>query len=211
MADPIVEPVVPATETVLTDVKDSDVVAKAAEETEVEETLLGDEKKVEEKTPVAEVVTPEKYEFKVPEGMEVDAKLVETLTPIMKDLKLSQEQAQKLVDAYAPYIQQQAKAQTEKSISEYKSIVNEWKTEAQKELGADADKKLSLAAKAINKFGSPELRTLLNETGVGNHKELVNFFIKVGTMISEDTFAEPHKQSNRGAEDMNILYPTMQK
>jgi len=207
----LVTPQEPVAATTATPADDKSVVAEAAAATEKEEsTMLGEEAK-EEKSSIAEVVVPEKYEFKVPEGMEVDAKLVETITPIFKDLKLNQEQAQKLVDAYAPYVKNQIEAQQQKAIGEYKTIVNEWKTATQKDLGADADKKLAVAAKAINKFGTPELRELLNETGVGNHKALVNFMINVGTLISEDSFAEPHKASTSGADDLSILYPTMKK
>jgi len=53
----------------------------------------------------AKPAVPEKYDFKAPaawseKGWELDTKLIETATPIFKELGLSQDQAQKLVDFY---------------------------------------------------------------------------------------------------------------
>src|SRR5262245_55633150 len=45
---------------------------------------------------------PEKYaDFKIPDGMAVDAKALEAFTPALRELNLTQDQAQKLVDVYA--------------------------------------------------------------------------------------------------------------
>ena len=51
-----------------------------------------------------------KYEFTPPEGGELDANALAVFEPIAKELGLSQEQAQKLVDIYPQIQQQQAEA-----------------------------------------------------------------------------------------------------
>jgi len=52
----------------------------------------------------AEKVIPDVYaDFKVPEGMEVDKSLLNEALPVFKEMKLSQEEAQKLVDLQAQY------------------------------------------------------------------------------------------------------------
>ena len=69
------------------------------QETEQEDSgdsLLG--KKGEETVKEQEVVIPEKYEFTMPEGRELDVEMVEKVTPLFKELKISQEGAQKLAD-----------------------------------------------------------------------------------------------------------------
>lgn len=43
---------------------------------------------------------PEKYDLKPPEGKELDPKLIEEITPLFKEMKLTNEQAQKLTDFY---------------------------------------------------------------------------------------------------------------
>ena len=61
----------------------------------------------------------------------------------------------------------------------------------------------------FDKFGTPALRAFLNETGVGNHKELVNFMIKIGNSISEDAIADGGQPATQGARDLTSLYDTM--
>ena len=53
---------------------------------------------------------PEKYEFAAPEGQALDANALAVFEPIAKELGLTQEQAQKLVDIYPQIQQQQAEA-----------------------------------------------------------------------------------------------------
>jgi len=180
--------------------------ADEVEQTEEQETLLG-------KVKVDAPAVPEKYEFKAPEGFSVDEKTVETITPIFKELGISQEGAQKLVDSYAPVIKQQMEAaiesQRQQSQTEFKSLVKGWEEESKKILGTEFDKKIGVMAKVLDKAGTKELRQLLNDTGVGNHPELIKFVLKIGEMISEDSFVEPKTTSISSGPDLNKLYPTM--
>jgi len=190
------------------------------ETTEVEGTILGggeegdgEEKSSEEgsKEERTKGDVPEKYEFTLPEGMELDNKLADTITPIFKEIGVSQEQAQKLVDAYAPYVQEQVKAQQEESINYWKEQVEGWKTESLKSLGANPKKEMTYAGKAIEKFGSKELRAAFENTGFGNHPEIVKFCVNVGKRLAEDSLAEPHKQTSVSLDDPTILFDTHRK
>lgn len=147
---------------------------------------------------------PEKYEVKV-EGYEVDQTMLEKLSPVFKELKLTQEAVQKIANVYAPLVQAQVEKQQQDSINHFKEITNGWKEETNKLLGAEPAKELRFAAKFLNKFGSPELREMMKETGVGNHPELVKALIKAGKAISEDAFVDPSKQSS-GVGGLEIIY-----
>jgi len=126
---------------------------------------------------------PEKYEpFKMPEGLTLDTATSDKFVVLAKELNLSQEQAQKLVDMQSDFVVRQGKAQLES----FSQTVKAWKDQTIKALGVDADKKLAVAAKTKVAFGSPELATLLNESGLGNHPEMVKFFIRIGEKITED-------------------------
>lgn len=185
----------------------------AAEET----TLLGTEaketpeEKAEGETPKEEKpeakVVPEKYEIKPPEGMELDSAMLDKFTPVFKEIGLTNEQAQKLAEAYAPYVKASVEAQRAESLKSYQGIVEGWKSDAQKEFGTDLPKNLGLAAKAIDKLGTKEeatkLREVLNETGLGNHPSIIRFFINAGKRLSEDTFVEPSKTTTPG---MSAIY-----
>lgn len=176
--------------------------AQAAPEQEDETTLLN--KKATEAPGV-----PEKYEVKLPEGMELDAGMLDKFTPVFKELKLPQEAVQKLAEAYAPMVKEMAEAQMKQGVDGFKQIVREWKDETIQKLGGDYEKKVAAAATAIDKFGSPELRKLFDDTGVGNNYEMVNFLIKVGQAISPDSF--PGGSTAPSGPTLDVLYPTMKK
>ena len=63
-----------------------------------------------------------------------------------------------------------------------------------------------VAKKALETFGTPELRTLLNESGMGNNPEVIRAFYRVGKAISEDKFVSG-KATPADANDARSLYP----
>lgn len=66
--------------------------------------------------------------------------------------------------------------------------VQKWETDARsdKEFGGPQfDQNLATAKKAIDHFATPELRQMLDETGVGNHPELIRAFYRAGKMLEE--------------------------
>ena len=58
--------------------------------------------------------------------------------------------------------------------------------ELKREWGADYDGRLDQAQRAFGQFASPEFSALMDETGLGNHPELVKAFAKIGAMLGED-------------------------
>ncbi|WP_442801396.1 peptidase [Serratia rubidaea] len=142
---------------------------------------------------------PEKYEFSAPEGQELDANALSVFEPIAKELGLSQEQAQKLVDIYPQLQQQQADA--------WSKQVADWgeQVKADKEIGGDNfNASVGAAQRALDQFGNPELREYLEASGLGNHPALVRFCAKVGKSMAEDTIVMPKNGGQRSAAD--ILY-----
>lgn len=127
---------------------------------------------------------PEKYEFKAPEGRNFDNEVISSFSDIAKELNLSQESAQKILDKVG------AKA-AERQAQNLEAIRQEWAqtSQADKEFGGDnIQSNLAVAKKALDTFGTPELRSLLNESGLGNHPELIRFFYRAGKAISEDQY-----------------------
>jgi len=144
-------------------------------------------------------VAPEKYEFAAPEGQALDANALAVFEPIAKELGLTQEQAQKLVDIY-PQIQQQQAEAWSKQIADWGEQVK-----ADKEIGGDKfNASVGLAQRALDQFGNPELREYLNASGLGNHPALVRFCARVGKSMAEDSFVMPNQGGQRSAAD--ILY-----
>jgi hypothetical protein len=166
-----------------------------------------------EKEKVADKTVPEKYAFKMPEGVVLDETTLGIFEPIFKELGLSQEGATKLVEAYIPLIQSSADKVRDENLKQFAEMVSEWKAETMKDLGADSKQKIAACGKALQKFGTPELREMLNQTGVGSHKELVKFMAKVGATISEDSFVDTPGQPNilSEADRLKKMYPSMSK
>ena len=109
---------------------------------------------------------PENYaDFSVPEGTTLDAELLNAATPIFKDLGLTQEQAQKLVDFQA----QQIEASGQKQADAFNQQLNDWLAESKADPefgGDDFDKNVSVAAGAVTAYGTPEFKQLLDNTGI---------------------------------------------
>ena len=129
---------------------------------------------------------PEKYEFKPAEGQELDTSALEQFEPIARELNLTNEQAQKMVDLYGtkimPMVQQQQAEAWQKTTEQWAADVK-----ADKESGGDKlTANLSAAQRALEQFGDPELKEYLDSTGLGNHPALVKAFIIVGKAMSED-------------------------
>lgn len=149
---------------------------------------------------------PDKYEFQAPEGSTLDANVIEQFSEVAKELNLPQEAAQKILDKMAP-------AMAARQAEQIETIRNEWadNARADKEFGGDKlNENLGVAKKALEQFGSPELRTLLNESGLGNHPEVIRFMYRTGKAISEDRFVGGGNSGN--AEPATIaqrMYPNM--
>lgn len=145
---------------------------------------------------------PEKYaDFTVPEGIEVDAPMLEEFKTVAKEQNLTQAGAQKLVDLQVKHVQKIA----DSLLDEFNQTVRAWKAETMAGLGADSKKQLTYAGRALERFGTPELRAILKSTGVANHKEMVKFCIKVGKTVSEDTIVDG-KNKTGAKSDGELFY-----
>lgn len=150
------------------------------------------------------------YEVKAPEGVDFDADVLKAYSEFANELKLPQEAAQKMLEKIAPKMKERAEQQVQEV---HKQWVDASKSD--KEFGGDKlSENLSVAKKALDKFGTPALRALLDESGLGNHPEIVRAFYRAGKAISEDSFVAPSKQGVKADAPMNFndlaeaLYPS---
>ena len=141
---------------------------------------------------------PESYDFsniELPEGMGLDTALAEGLGDTMKELGITQSQAEKLATAYAGVVQEQHKA----AVEEHSKTVKGWADEARKdkELGADWSQTVSTANKALDKFGTDALKEFLSpdQTGLGEHPELIRAFYRAGLAVADDAAVRGNETS----------------
>jgi hypothetical protein len=90
------------------------------------------------------------------------------------------------------------------------NLTKEWADTAKKdsEIGGDKwDKNVEVAQRALNTFGTPELKAALNLYGLGNHPELIRLMVRMGNAMREDSIVLPGSQVGGGKKSTaEILY-----
>ena len=130
-------------------------------------------------------VVPETYTFKdLPEGYSISEQQLAEVTPLFKELNLTQEQADKLMAFDA----KRALAAEEAGLQQRQALVTGWEKSLREDTafgGANFDANVGVAQKALAQFGTPELSTMLKESGLGSHPEVVRLFHRIGQQLAE--------------------------
>lgn len=148
---------------------------------------------------------PETYEFTAPEGQQYSDDVISAYSEVARDIGLTQEQAQKVLDRMSPAM---AEAQTKQLDAAREGWVAAVK--ADKEIGGDHQAAaLAHAARARDEFGTPELRDLLNVSGLGDHPEVVRMFSRVGKALAGDQQVVEGAAPKRDRTAAETLYPNM--
>lgn len=164
----------------------------------------GEQPKPEEKPQGA----PEAYEFAMPEGFELNKEVAGEFESYARELNLPQDKAQAVVDMGVKLMQSAQAKQAEA----FEQTQQQWRSEVvnDKEIGGQAlAENLGYAAKVLDTF-APDLRAVLDETGLGNHPAFVKAFVKIGKAISEDRLVGGAQQTPGAAQDPAAkLFPNM--
>jgi len=150
---------------------------------------------------------PDTYaDFVMPEGIELDESALAEATPMFKELGLTQEQSQKVIDLYAKQVQ--AGSQTQ--IDNFNQLMNDWREQSKNdgEIGGDKfEENVKIAQSAISKYGTPGLKQLLEDHGVGNHPEVIRFMVRVGQTLNEDVPGSSGAATNEASDRVERMYP----
>jgi hypothetical protein len=107
----------------------------------------------------------------------------ENFRQLAHEIGLNNDQANTLFNAYMDSI-----AGQEESESEAFDQFEVENTQAlQKEWGGDFDKNVELARRAFMNFATPEAVEIMEQTGLGNHPEILKVFSRVGELLQEDS------------------------
>jgi antitoxin component of RelBE/YafQ-DinJ toxin-antitoxin module len=176
--------------------------------TDVKEEPKVDAAKTDDKKP--DSTAPEKYEdYKLPEGMSLDAEVKTKADALFKGLGLTQDQAQSVVNLYGEQIAKVASAPVEA----YKTLTSEWKTESEShpdlrgKLGPGKEINVRIA-KALDSVGDPKLvsdfKALMDLTGAGNNQAFIRVLDKFAAKLTEGT----HVAGNGPSKDGQSARPT---
>jgi len=148
---------------------------------------------------------PEQYDFKAPEGKHFDAEVLQHFSEVAKELNLTNEGAQKMLDKLAPALEAKQTAAMSEAVKQWEAD-----TRADKEFGGEKfNENLGVANQALQQFGTPELKNLLNQSGLGNHPEVVRFFYRAGKAISQDGFVGGKPAAPEQTSIAQRMYPNM--
>lgn len=208
MADDVVQPaaavVTPPAETISTPV------VKTEESTSVTPPVTPPvgEAKVEpvvEKPADAKPVVPEKYDLKPPEGSVLDAKAIETVTAQAKAMGLTNEQAQAYLNDKDTQVRsfhtQQKEALDARRVTWADAVKND------KELGGDnLNESVETAKRFVKEYASDALKKELDDTGLGNHPELIRMLARAGKAMKDDKTVFPGSQGGSAAKSIEDVF-----
>jgi len=143
------------------------------------------------------------FEPRVPEGMTLDTAAVSEFQALVKEAGLSHEAAQKVADI--------AIGMQTRMAEQHRTTVASWAEQARadKEIGGEQlPEQLGFARRALDQFGTPELRRVLDESGLGNHPELIRVMARAGKALADDAFIAGRTTGPVKTLEQK-LYPTM--
>ena len=149
---------------------------------------------------------PESYtDFSVPEGHTLDAAAVEAATPIFRELGLSQDQAQRLVNFYSKQI---GKINSENE-GFMETMRTQWREElkADKEIGGKLDQVKVEIGRALDRL-PPTVRdnfkAAMDMTGAGDHPALIKAVYEFSKLIGEGSHVSGSGPSADGQSKTGI-------
>lgn len=167
----------------------STLIAQDAPKPVETESILGKSAEQAAVTPAVEqgkpVAVPEKYDLKLKDNSGLDQSHVDALQSFAKERGLSNDQAQSILDRDA----ERLASFTKSSIETAKAMGQKWVEEvkADAEIGGQHfQKTVEDAVSVINRFGTPELKKVLNSSGLGNHPEVIRMISRIAKTMGND-------------------------
>jgi hypothetical protein len=149
----------------------------------------------------AQTSTDAELKIVLPEGVKADVETLDAFKAAAKGLKLTNEQAQKLVD----FNLAAAKKQQERAAQQWEQQKKAWEGELKSDPefgGQNFASNMDFAQKAAKQFGGDALVKVLEDTGLGRHPVLVKALSAVGKAIADDRI-------DKGAQAGATHQPTM--
>lgn len=113
----------------------------------------------------------------------------EALATIFHNANLTKDQAAEIADGLVEYSNQTEEDYKASKKESYEKAVEGLKAK----YGDDLPQKLESASAAMGNLGGPELTVLLQEKGLDNDPQMIEFFVNVGTLMQEGNIPIGHK------------------
>ncbi|WP_017773839.1 hypothetical protein [Paraburkholderia kururiensis] len=149
-------------------------------------------------------------DFALPEGVEVDQKVMDSFKQIAAEAKVPQEAAQKLVDLYSS----QVKEAVERPYKLWVDTQKEWQDQVKSDSelgGKNFENTTSTIAKAINAIGGEQakaIREAFSFTGAGNNPEIIRLVYRMAKAVTEGGAVNGSKPAGVNTKSpAETLYP----
>jgi len=153
---------------------------------------------------------PDSYDLKLPEGFDAPEGLMASFKEMAKELKLSNEDAQKMVDLAVKQAQE-IDSRNQQVWAAQREAWREELTEDPKYGGKNLEATLRDAARVFRLYGNEAVVEALNAFGLGDHPEFVKMFARIGRAFREDRLVEGEKGAAEPKSPESIFYPNQGK
>jgi hypothetical protein len=162
---------------------------------------------------------PEKYDFKFPEGLEMDEATTKEVDELFRGLDLGNEAGQKLIDFYQKKVTEMSEAPYKLWADTQAKWIDEIKSDAS--LGGRLPEVKATVARAIDGLGDPKLaadfRAAMDYTGAGNNPAFIRAFYKLAQQVTEGRHIAGRGPSDQGQKPTPVapasagraLYPNL--
>ena len=168
------------------------------------------------------------FDLEVPEGFSMDDSATKEFAAFAQELGVDQEKAQKMLNRHVESLNDTLGT----SDKARKEVHESWASESMNDKefgGTNLAENIVGARKVMNSFSSPatdgdgkpvmhqegvmkghqmtKVEVLLNQTGMGNHPEMIRIFHRISKAISEDTFVQGDmKPTEKKKTHADIMY-----
>ena len=161
-----------------------------------------EEPKEEPKVEVKEEPKEIEYNFKFPDGIKVVDTEVAKLKELSKELKLSNDQAQKFVD----FTVSQVKFFGQKAEQDFKTMRADWLKQTKETY---TEEQIGNAGKVAKEVGGQKFMELLETTGLADNPLVVGFLEKISVNYRNDktVVGKPNGGEPTREQILDIMYP----
>ncbi len=121
-------------------------------------------------------------DVQLPQSLQGGEEHFASFKTLAAQLNLPAETVQKLVAWEAAIADDEQK----KTQADRADILQKWTDRTKEILGPSYQREICRALEAVDRFGGPQLRELLEVTGLGNHPVIVKTFQQISAQIGED-------------------------
>ncbi|MDR2123596.1 MAG: hypothetical protein LBP38_01240 [Desulfovibrio sp.] len=151
--------------------------------------------------------TPAGYALTFADGARIDAALLDGFKNTAHAVGLTQKQSQSLAALYEKHVAEMDDAARQAQSEALDKAQSQWEAEIKSD--GEFEENYAHARRALRRFGSPELTTVMNQTRIGSFPAFFTFVAAVGKALAEPAF-KGAGSGNPGNSVGRILYPDMQ-